>query len=68
MPNNLVSTKRQERLWAQAERIAEDEGKGGNYAYITGIYKKSLGEVRQPKAKAHGYHPRSSQKRLRTGR
>ena len=33
-----------EELFTQAEKLAEEQGKKGNYAYIMGIFKKSLGE------------------------
>lgn len=33
-----------EELFTQAEKLAEEQGKKGNYAYIMGIFKKSLGK------------------------
>jgi len=43
MPNNVVKTKKQEKLWKKAEKIAEKQGQKENYAYIMGIYKKMGG-------------------------
>lgn len=40
MPVGAVKTRRDERLWEEAKRIAAEEGKGGNYAYIMGIYER----------------------------
>lgn len=34
---------RLEHLWDQAKDIAEEAGRGDDYAYITGIFKKSAG-------------------------
>lgn len=39
-----VSLNTSEEKWAKAKRIAAKEGKGGNYAYVTGIYKSMMGE------------------------
>lgn len=39
-PSGLVRTPREERLWKEAKRAAEREGRGGDYAYITGIFKR----------------------------
>lgn len=33
-----------EELFTQAEKLAEEQGKKGNYSYIMGIFKKSLGK------------------------
>jgi len=33
-----------EELFIQAEKLAEEQGRKGNYAYIMGIFKKSLGK------------------------
>jgi hypothetical protein len=33
-----------EELFVQAEKLAEEQGKSRNYAYIMGIFKKSLGQ------------------------
>lgn len=35
-----VKTKRDEEKWQKAKEIAEEAGKGENYAYVMGIYKK----------------------------
>ena len=40
MPNSLVKTPEDERLWQKAKGIAADSGHSENYAYIMGIYKK----------------------------
>ena len=40
MPVNVVKTERDESKWKSATEIAEKAGKGDNYAYIMGIYKK----------------------------
>ena len=40
MPNNVVHTKRDERLWQKAMEIAEEAGKKGVMPYVMGIYKK----------------------------
>jgi hypothetical protein len=34
---------RLEHLWSQAKEIAKDEGRADDYAYITGIFKRSAG-------------------------
>ena len=36
----VVKTPRDKHKWEKAVSISEDAGKGGNYAYIMGIYKK----------------------------
>lgn len=43
MPASVVKTKRDERLWKQAKKLAAERGLGDNYAYIMGIYKRSGG-------------------------
>ena len=40
MPTNLVKTAADERRWSKAKSIAAQSGRGDNYAYIVGIYKK----------------------------
>lgn len=40
MPVNVVKTEKDESKWKSATEIAEKAGKGDNYAYIMGIYKK----------------------------
>tara|TARA_Y100001973_G_scaffold99147_1_gene157917 strand:- start:8868 stop:10199 length:1332 start_codon:yes stop_codon:yes gene_type:complete len=40
MPNNVIKTQRDEHKWSRAEEIAAKSGKGKDYAYIMGIYKK----------------------------
>jgi hypothetical protein len=35
-----AKTKRDEEKWQKAKEVAQDQGKGENYAYIMGIYKK----------------------------
>ena len=39
MPRHMFGKKIDEAKWSQAKAQAEKEGKGGNYAYITSIYK-----------------------------
>lgn len=39
-----ITLKRAEDLWQKAKGIAEKNGHGGEYDYITGIFKKMLGE------------------------
>ncbi len=43
MPANVVRTAEQERLWNKAKAQAEKQGRGGDYAYIMGIFKKMGG-------------------------
>lgn len=43
MPKGLVKTPRDERLWRRAKAQAAKKGRGGDYAYITGIYKHMKG-------------------------
>lgn len=38
--------------WSKAKYIAEKQGRGGDYAYITGIYKKMKGGIKK-KSKIH---------------
>jgi len=38
MPTNVVKNKMDEKLWAEAKRLAEKQGFGHNYAYIMSIY------------------------------
>lgn len=40
MPPGVVKTEKEERLWEKAKAQAKEQGKGENYAYITGIFKK----------------------------
>lgn len=39
-----ISTSKAEDKWKKAKSIAKKQGKGDNYALITGIYKKMIGE------------------------
>jgi hypothetical protein len=39
-----VSTGKSENEWARAKSVAVKEGKGENFAYVTAIYKKIMGE------------------------
>lgn len=41
----FVKTDRDERLWSRAKALADRQGHGGDYAYITGIYKRMKGET-----------------------
>lgn len=43
MPAGLVKTPRDERLWEKAKAQAAKEGKSGDWAYTTAIYKKMAG-------------------------
>lgn len=40
MPANVVKTPAEEKKWDKAKELAEKAGKGDNYAYIMGIFKK----------------------------
>jgi hypothetical protein len=40
MPSGVVKTQEDEHKWEKAKQIAKDQGHGGNYAYIMGVYKK----------------------------
>ena len=40
MPSNVIKTEEDERLWKKAKRLAEQQGQGGNYAYIMSIFMK----------------------------
>lgn len=39
MPNNVVDSPKEEKLWERAKEQAKNQGKGENYAYIMSIYK-----------------------------
>jgi hypothetical protein len=39
-----VSVEKAEKRWASAKKIADKAGRGDDYAYITGIFKKMMGE------------------------
>lgn len=39
-----ATVKSTEEKWAKAKRLAAEQGHGGNYAYVTGIFKKMVGE------------------------
>lgn len=39
-----ISTAKAEHKWNKAKAIAKSQGKEDNYALITGIYKKMIGE------------------------
>lgn len=43
MPANVVKTERDEHLWEEAKKAAEDEERAEDYPYIMGIYKKMKG-------------------------
>ena len=43
MPNNIVKTKRQERLWKKAERLSKKKFGRVDYAYAMGIFKNMGG-------------------------
>lgn len=34
-----------ERRWSKAKKLAADKGEAGNYAYVTGIFKRMVGEA-----------------------
>ena len=40
MPKTISGEPIDEDAWERAKRIAEKQGEGGNYAYITGVYKQ----------------------------
>ncbi len=40
MPENLVKTPKDEKLWEKAKRLATEEGEEDNYAYIVEVYKR----------------------------
>lgn len=42
MPGKM--SKKEEKLWGKAKISARKQGKGGNFAYITGIYEKMKGD------------------------
>lgn len=44
MPANVVKSERDEKLWNKAKKKAKEQGKGEDYAYIMGIYKKMKGD------------------------
>jgi len=39
----FVKTKEDERLWAKAKKLAEEQGHKEDWAYVTGIFKKMKG-------------------------
>lgn len=39
-----MSVDKSEKLWDRAKEIADKQGKGDNFAFITGIYKNMLSE------------------------
>lgn len=39
-----ISTKKAESKWSKAKSIAKKQGQADNFALITGIYKKMIGE------------------------
>ena len=39
-----ISKSEAESKWATAERLAREQGRSGDYAYIMGIFKKMVGE------------------------
>jgi hypothetical protein len=43
MPNNVVKTPEQEKMWEEAKKQAEEQNQKDNYAYIMAIYKKMSG-------------------------
>lgn len=49
MPNNVVKTPRQEKLWKKAESITREKfgSVEGHYDYVMGIYKKMIGEDKE---------------------
>lgn len=40
MPANLVKTVRDERLWQAAKKIATQQGRAKDWAYIVGIFQR----------------------------
>lgn len=53
MPNNVVKTKRQERLWKKAEGITKKKfgTEKGHYDYVMAIYKGMGGLDKKPDLK-----------------
>lgn len=47
-----ASVQSTEEKWAKAKRIASQEGKAGNYAYVTGVFKKMSNESSLPTFKS----------------
>lgn len=45
MPKGLVKTPHDERLWRRAKAQAAKQGRAGDYAYITGIYRGMKGST-----------------------
>lgn len=43
MPENILGQPKDEEKWERAKRQAEEQGEGGNYAYIMSIYKNMAG-------------------------
>lgn len=43
MPAPVVKTAEQERLWRKAKKLAEEQGRAGQYDYIMGIFKQMRG-------------------------
>lgn len=41
-----ISVEKSDEIWAKANKVVKDEGKEGNYALVTTIYKKMLGECK----------------------
>jgi len=44
MPSNLVKTKKDEKLWKKAKKLAAKKGKAKNYKYINSIYQNLKGK------------------------
>jgi hypothetical protein len=43
MPKSINGTPVNEQKWSKAKALAERQGRGGDYAYIMGIYKRMAG-------------------------
>lgn len=51
MPKKIFGKPVKESQWKKAEAIAEKQGKGGDYAYVMGIFKKMTGLTNKIKEK-----------------
>ena len=60
MPSNVVKTPADEKKWEKAKALAAESGKGENYAYIMGIYKR----INPSRFKAARFRLRAADKRV----
>jgi hypothetical protein len=52
LPASVVKTKRDERLWREAKKQAAENGHGGEWDYIMGIYQHMRKREGAPKKKS----------------